>query len=359
MNPDTSNNAHPSSPTTAADHHQPNPWQDFLDASGARREQGLVVDFGDPGGELLAGRDATVMAPLLHLGLLACSGQEAKTFLHNQVTSDINHLSADAAQHSAWCSAKGRMLASFLLFRQGEDYQIQLAADLLPSMEKRLKMFILRSKVKITDLSARYQLIGLSGAQAEATLLAAGLPVPAKALDTRGQADVKVIRLEATRFEIIVATAVAAECWAKLAKTAQPVGGPVWQWLDIQAGVPLISQATSEEFVPQMTNFDQLGGVSFHKGCYPGQEVVARTQYLGKVKRHLYRLRCAAPLAAGQAIYSPENPEHQCGMVANAAPAPQGGYTALAVIQENFVMAGDLELGAPGGPALETERVTF
>lgn len=356
MNPDTSNNANSSSRSQNAN---PLLWQDFLDASGAHREQGQVVDFGDPSGERCAARDATVMTPLLHLGLLACSGQEAKTFLHNQVTSDINHLGADAAQHSAWCSAKGRMLASFLLFRHGEDYRIQLSADLLPSIEKRLNMFVLRSKVKIADLSASYQLIGLSGTEAERSLLAAGLPVPAKALDTLAVDGVKVIRLDATRFEIVVAADVAAEYCTKLASSARPVGSPVWQWLDIQAGVPLISLATSEEFVPQMTNFDQLGGVSFHKGCYPGQEVVARTQYLGKVKRHLYRIRCAAPLTAGQAIYSPENPEHQCGLVANAAPAPEGGYTALAVIQENFVTAGDLELGAPSGPAIETERVIF
>lgn len=353
MNPDTSNNAH------HAHNAKPTPWQNFLDASGARCAQGLVVDFGDPDGEVLAARDATVIAPLLHLGLLTCSGQEAKTFLHNQVTSDINHLAANAAQHSAWCSAKGRMLASFLLFRDGEDYRIQLSADLLLSIEKRLNMFILRAKVKIADVSAAYQIIGLSGAQAEASLLAAGLPVPASVLDTLALPGVKVIRLEATRFEIVVATEAAADWWTKLATNARPVGGPVWQWLDIQAGVPLISQATREEFVPQMTNFDQLGGVSFHKGCYPGQEVVARTQYLGKVKRHLYRITCAAPLAAGQSIYSPENPDHHCGMVANAAPAPEGGYTALAVIQEDFVTAGDLELGTPGGPAIATQRVTF
>jgi folate-binding protein YgfZ len=130
-------------------------------------------------------------------------------------------------------------------------------------------------------------------------------------------------------------------------------------WLDIQAGIPLITDATKEEFVPQMANFDQIGGVSFHKGCYPGQEVIARTQYLGKVKRHLYRISATVPIAAGNPVYSPENPEHACGMVANAAPAPEGGYVALAVIQEGFVDAGDLELGAPGGSRLVTQPVTF
>jgi folate-binding protein YgfZ len=334
-------------------------WQEFLGASGARIDNGVVDNFGDAAAELAAARDATVIAPLSHLGLLECTGEEAKTFLHNQVTSDINHLGADAAQHSAWCSGKGRMVASFLLFRSGPDFLIQLSADLVPMIHKRLQMYILRAKVKVADLSGSRELIGLSGPQAEAALLAAKLPVPGKALDSAAFEHGKVIRLDTTRFEIIVASDAAPELWRQLAASARPVGTPAWQWLDIKAGIPLIGAATKEEFVPQMANFDQLGGVSFHKGCYPGQEVIARTQYLGKVKRHLYRIAASAPLAAGNPIYSPENPEHPCGMVANAAPAPDGGYVALAVIQEVFVDAGDLELGAPGGPRLETQLVKF
>ncbi|MGP1666524.1 MAG: CAF17-like 4Fe-4S cluster assembly/insertion protein YgfZ [Rhodanobacter sp.] len=334
-------------------------WQEFLGAAGASFDKGLVTGFGDEESELKAARDATIIAPLAHLGLLECTGDEAKAFLHNQVTSDINHLGVDAAQHSAWCSAKGRMLVSFLLFRNGPDFQIQLAADLAPATLKRLQMYILRAKVKVSDLSNRYQLIGLSGVQAEAALQEALLPVPQRLLDAVPFAEGKVIRLDATRFEIVVGNEVAGELWRKLAVVARPVGTRAWQWLEVQAGVPLITDATKEEFVPQMANFDQLGGVSFHKGCYPGQEIIARTQYLGKVKRHLYRLDAAVPMAAGDAVYSPENPEHPCGMVVNAAPAPDGGYAALAVIQENFVAAGDLELGAPGGPRIDTQLVSF
>jgi folate-binding protein YgfZ len=334
-------------------------WQDFLVTSGACFDNGLVTSFGNIMAELAAARDATVIVPLTHLGLLECAGEEAKTFLHNQVTSDINHLSADAAQHSAWCSGKGRMLASFLLFRNEQNFQIQLSADLVPMIHKRLQMYVLRAKVKITDVSACTELFGLSGPQAEAALQGAGLPVPQRSLDTAAFTGGKVIRLEGTRFEIVVSSAAAPDLWGKLSAMACPAGTPAWQWLDIQAGIPLITDATKEEFVPQMANFDQLGGVSFHKGCYPGQEIVARTQYLGKVKRHLYRISAAAPMAAGQSIYSPENPEHSCGMVSNAAPSPDGRYAALAVIQENFVEAGDLELGAPGGARIETQLVTF
>lgn len=334
-------------------------WQEFLGAAGARFDNGLPLDFGDAAGELLAARDATVLAPLAHLGLIECAGEEAKSFLHNQLTSDINHLATDAAQHSAWCSAKGRMLASFLLFRSGPDYRLQLSADLLPAILKRLQMFVLRAKVKIADASATHVLLGLSGPQAEAALRAAALPVPAKALETADIGAGKVIRLAGERFEIVVAGTAAGELWGKLAAQARPVGVPAWRWLDVQAGVPLISEATREEFVPQMANFEQIGGVSFHKGCYPGQEVVARTQYLGKVKRHLYRVRAAEALAAGTPFFSPENPEHACGMVVNAAPAPEGGYVALAVIQEGSAAAGDLQLGAPGGPRVDAQAVVF
>lgn len=330
-------------------------WHEFLAASGARIDQGLVTDFGDPLGELTAAGAATIVSPLDHLRLIKVGGPEAAVFLHNQFTSDIKHLAADAAQHSAWCSAKGRMLASFLVFRGGADYQLQLSADLLTAIVKRLQMFVLRSKVTIADLSGRREILGLSGPHAAAALQAVGLPIPGEPLHTAVFPAGLVVRLDSARFEIVVDTGAAVALWRGLSAAARPVGSPVWQWLDIQAGIPLITERTREEFVPQMANFERLGGVSFHKGCYPGQEIIARTQYLGKVKRHLYRAHSTSPLAAGNAIYSPTSPDHPCGMVTNAAPAPAGGYDALAIVQENFVAPGKLTLAAPGGPRVDLE----
>ena len=329
-------------------------WQEFLGAGGARIDQSLVTDFGDSKAELAAAREATVVSPLTHLGLIEFVGDDAKSFLHNQLTSDVNHLGSASAQHSAWCTAKGRMLASFLLYRDAADYRALLSADLLAAIQKRLKMFVLRAKVVISDVSSGHEVIGLSGANALLALTNAGLPAPARPMEVAAFADGVVIRLDATRYALIVASAGAAVLWTKLAASARPVGTPVWQWLDIQAGVALISESTREAFIPQMTNFDKIGGVSFHKGCYPGQEIVARTQYLGKVKRHLYRIHAKGLIAAGAAMFTPESPEHPCGMVATAAPAPDGGYDALAVIQESFATASDLELGVPGGQRIST-----
>ncbi len=330
-------------------------WQEFLELSGARIENGKVQDFGDIASELSAVRNATIISPLPHLGIIECAGDDAKIFLHNQLSSDVNHLASDAAQHAAWCTAKGRMLATFLLYRKESAYRLILSADLLATIQKRFQMFVLRSKVTIADLCSNHELIGLSGPQAEAILQNAGLPAPAKLLDTAGFTDGTVIRLDPTRFAIDVSSAAASVLWKKLAENSRPVGTPAWQWLDIQAEIPLITAATSEEFVPQMINFDKIGGISFHKGCYPGQEIVARTQYLGKVKRHLRHIKAAGTISAGMIILSPQSPEHPCGMVVNAAPAPDGGFVALAVIQESFVEARNLTLATPEASAVSVE----
>ncbi len=332
-------------------------WQEFLGASGARIENGLVVDFGNLVTELAATRDATIVSPLTHLGMLECAGEDAKSFLHNQLTSDVNHLAPDFAQRSAWCTAKGRMQASFVLYRHGPDYRALLSSDLLEATRKRLQMFVLRSKVKIADISGSNEFIGLSGPQSEIALHGARLPVPAKPMDTADFAAGTIIRLEESRFVIVTASEAAADLWKKLVENSRPVGTPAWLWLDVQAGIPLIVDATKEAFIPQMVNFDKIGGVSFHKGCYPGQEIVARTQYLGKVKRHLYRIHAANPMVAGASIYVPDSPEHPCGMIVNVAPSPAGGYDALAVIQETFVESADLALGAPDGQHFLIEPV--
>ena len=331
-------------------------WQEFLSAAGARfdaAKTGELTDFGDPSGEVIAARDATVISPLAHLGLIGCSGEDARAFLHNQLTSDVNHLDAQAAQHAAWCTAKGRMLASLVLYRSDDGYRALLAADLTAATLKRLQIYVLRAKVKLADLSSDYVAIGLSCADPATgadALAAAGLPVPAKALQSAAFADGHVIRLDDNRLLVVVACAAAAALWGRLAERARPVGVAAWRWLDVRAGLPLISEATREAFVPQMADFDKIGGVAFNKGCYPGQEVVARTHYLGKIKRHLYRLHTDAEAAAGALLFAAASgdAEHACGQVVSAAPAPDGSCAALAVIQEDFADA-PLAVGAADG----------
>jgi folate-binding protein YgfZ len=328
-------------------------WQTFLEAAGAVFDSATpeVLHFGNAAGELQAAQAATVLVPLTHLGLIECAGDDAKSFLHNQLTSDINHLGAEQAQHSAWCTAKGRMLASFLAWRNGDAYHLALASELAAPVQKRFQMFVLRAKVNVADLSVTHVLLGLSGPQAGDALAAANLPLPAAPLSTVTAGGNRVIRLDADRVIIAAPAENADEIWRQLASIARPAGVPAWRWLDVRTGLPLVTGATREEFVPQMADFEKIGGVSFHKGCYPGQEVVARTQYLGKVKRHLYRLVSATTLQAGDDLHSPENPDQACGKVVTSAPSPAGGFEALAVVQSNF--AHDVHLGAKDGPRVE------
>ena len=323
-------------------------WQAFLATRGAHIDNGIVGDFGNPPEELAAASASTVLVPLSHLAVIDCIGEEATSFLHNQLTSDVNHLGENAAQYSSWCTHKGRMQASFILYRQEMGFRALLSADLLEPTWKRLKMFVLRSKVQLGDRSGEEAALGLAGPQSENLLRSAGLPVPQDPMQTAEFPGGTVIRVESLRFLIVATQEILAPLFDTLRQGARPVGTAIWQWFDIQAGTVVITAATKEEFVPQMVNFDKIGGVSFHKGCYPGQEVVARTQYLGKIKRHLYRLRTASPIAAGASLFQANNHEQACGLIAVVAPSPAGGYSALAVIKESVAESADLQLEIPG-----------
>lgn len=332
-------------------------WRSFLESTEGvfDGDSSEILNFGDAAGELLAARQKTVVVPLTHLALIEAAGEDAKAFLHSQLTNDINHLAAGQAQHAGWCNAKGRMQASFLVWHQGDRYFLGLAADLQEATQKRLQMFVLRSKVKLTALTDSTVMLGLAGPQAEEALADAGLPCPAEALQTAEADGVTVLRLDGARLIVVAPESAMATLWQKLTVKARPAGVPAWRWLDIQSAFPLVTLATKEEFVPQMADFEKLGGVSFHKGCYPGQEVVARTQYLGKVKRHLHRLNSQQPLKAGDVLHSPDNPDQSCGMVMTVAPSPAGGFEALAVIQSNF--AGNVRVGSLEGPKVEAAAV--
>ena len=332
-------------------------WRSFLDSNKAafKNESDEVLDFGDVAGELKAAQNDSVVVPLTHLGLIEATGDDAKSFLHSQFTSDINHLGNDQVQHSAWCTAKGRMQASFLVWRAGDIFRLIVSGDLEAVSLKRLQMFVLRSKVKLSSMTESQLLLGLSGPQATAALAEAGLPCPVAPMTAATTPAACVLMLQENRFIVSADQAMVGEIWSKFVLKARPAGIPAWRWLDVQSGFPLVTAATKEEFVPQMADFEKLGGISFHKGCYPGQEIVARTQYLGKVKRHLYRIRSDQALLAGADLHSPDNPDQASGKVVSGAPSPNGGYEALEVVQSNF--AGNLHLGSREGPKIEAVAV--
>jgi hypothetical protein len=135
----------------------------------------------------------------------------------------------------------------------------------------------------------------------------------------------------------------------------------VWDWLDIMAGIPGVHPETSDAFVPQMANLEIVGGVNFKKGCYPGQEIVARMQYLGKLKQRMYRARFEGNTQPhpGDSIFAPDFPGQSAGTVVAAQPAPDNGFDLLAVIQISSAEAGELHLGSETGPKLSLQNLPY
>jgi tRNA-modifying protein YgfZ len=208
-------------------------------------------------------------ARLNRYGLLSVTGADAREFLHAQLTSDIQNLAPERAALAGWCSAKGRLLATFLVISSPQGYLLQLARDLAPAVAKRLSMFVLRSKVKIADESAAWAQFGIWNTNESVDRVSwqgtqANVPVGER----------RFLRLEP-------AASASLTCGAD---------EETWYLQEIRAGRPLITAATQDQFVPQMVNLETLGGVDFRKGCYPGQEIVARLQYRGQVKRRMVRL---------------------------------------------------------------------
>lgn len=337
-------------------------WQNFLIERGARIDAGAVCDFGDAAAELRAARDGGVIAPLSHVGLIACQGEDAQTFLHGQLSNDVNMLAQARSAYAAYCSAKGRMLANFLLWREQQAYFLQLSLSLLPAIKKRLGMYVLRSKVKLSDASESKLILGLAGSAARGALQALFAVLPEQAHDlVHDAANGTLIALPGNRFQLVAKPEAAKRLWHTLAGTLTPVGTPSWEWLEIRSGIPLLTPATQEQFVPQMANMELIGAVNFQKGCYPGQEIVARTQYLGQSKRRMVLAHVAGERLPepGDELYGSAMEAQAIGMVVNAQPAPGGGYDLLAVMQTANISSGAVHCTVPDGPALSIQPLPY
>jgi hypothetical protein len=314
-------------------------WREFLSNNGAEFDDcDRVKTFGNPEREVRAALSGNVFADLSHLGMIEVHGKDAESFLQGQFSNDVRQLSNACSQLNGYCNPKGRLIASFRMFRRGDAYYLCLPMEMIEPLLKRLRMFILRADVTLEDISEAWMRVGLAGPDAVAELESAiGEAVPQAVDSVLEREAFSIIRVPGTRprFEIFATLEAAAKIWNALNVRGAPVGAPVWELLDILAGVPTIELKTSELFVPQMVNMQLLGGVSFKKGCYPGQEVVARMQYLGKLKRRMYlvQIHSNSRPEPGEEIFSSADPEQSAGRIVSAQAHPDGGYRALAVIQ--------------------------
>ncbi len=338
------------------------PWQDFLRERGARVETATVGHFGDAAAELRAARDDGIVSPLVHLGLIACRGEDAATFLHGQLSNDVKQLTPERSEYAAYCSAKGRMLANFLLWQEDQSYCLQLARSLLPAVQKRLGTFVLRAKVKLADVSESRPVLGLAGSAAAGALREIFPALPQRAHQVvHDPANGTLIALPGARFQLVAELESAKRLWHKLAAALRPVGTPCWEWLEIRNGLPLITPATQEQFVPQMANMELIGAVNFQKGCYPGQEIVARSQYLGQIKRRMALAHVAGDVLPqpGDELFSSALDGQASGMVVNAQAAPDGGYDLLAVMQTASLTQATVHFKSADGPALSIQPLPY
>jgi len=336
-------------------------WKAFLSDYGAEFSDQRVESFGNPERERQVVTTGEVICDLSHSGLIGAYGGEAQQFLQGQLTNDVAAVDSNHSQLSAYCTPKGRMLATFRLFWRKDTYYMRMPREVLEPTLQRLQMFVLMSRVTLEDASDALVRFGLSGPGAEQELREAVGGVPAAADEAYTTSECTVIRAQGPhpRFELYGELDPMRRLWERLNVRAAPVGAFGWSLLDILAGVPTVYTQTREAFVPQMANLDRLGGVSFNKGCYPGQEVVARMHYLGRLKRRTYRAHAgpATLPAPGDPVAGGPSGE-AVGTVVAAEWHPDGGAELLAVLQIDAATGGDLRIGEDEAP-LELQPLPY
>ncbi|MBC2678291.1 folate-binding protein YgfZ [Pseudomonas sp. CFBP 8770] len=294
--------------------------------------------------------DSAMFCTLTHEGVLAVRGSDAGKFLQGQLTCNLNYLDEHTASLGARCTQKGRMQSSFRILLQGDGCVLAMARGLLEAQLADLKKYAVFSKSKLTDESDAWVRFGVQHGDGALNALGLDLPLDTDAVVRHGA--LIAVRVSPARAELWAPAEQAENLAARLAE--QLAQGSLDDWLlgQIRAGIGQVLEPTRELFIPQMLNLQAVGGVSFKKGCYTGQEIVARMQYLGKLKRRLYHVQLTGPTRPepGTALFSPVHGS-AIGEIALAAPTAEG-YEALAVLQDNAVEDGRIHLGSLEGPAL-------
>ena len=325
-------------------------WKEFLKAAGAQIEENRVTNFGEQINELehLTG-STKILCDLSNFALIEVTGEDALEFLHNQTCNDARALKPGQSQLTAVCHPKGRILFGFQLIRQVDKYLLRIPAELAEPVIKRLGMFVLRSRVEFENLTGESVAIGYYGDQADSHLATTlGIDMPAIGA-TVNHGGLLVMRIpgEKPRFEIHGPVDAVQAAWANLKQDALPCSSDLWTLMDIRAGLPQIYAGTQDSFIPQMVNYQALDGLSFTKGCYPGQEVVARLHYLGKLKRSMVRgrLKTETPLAPGDELVSADSSSGQwAGKIVDVIAIEPGQNELLAVVLNDVAETGQLSL---------------
>ena len=341
-------------------------WHEYLERNGASLVNGRLAPFSDGESEARAALHGDVITDLSSRALIAARGTDTRTLLQGQLTNDVAQVNETRSQLSAWCSVKGRVLALFRIWQYGESYYLELPAELLETVLMRLRTYVLRANVTLEDSSRNSAIrIGVAGSRVSEIMMKELGSLPEEPDDARPFHGGKIIRLrgETPRFQIVASLDAATSLWERCCRSATPVASPAWTLLDIRAGVANIPSTLSDHFLPQMLNLQALNGLSFSKGCYAGQEIVARTQYLGRLKRRLYRatVYTSTPVAPGDPLYVRSGDGGtSVGSVVNAARSEDpDAWEMLAVVGINAAASDEVRLHHVFGPVLEFKTLPY
>lgn len=314
-----------------------------------------------PADDLSQALVAPVWATLAEPGVIAVRGADAVAFLQAQLTNDTSGLDAARVQLNGYCTAKGRLLAVFDQWRDGDAILLQLPAEILAPVMKRLSMFVLRADAKLEDASSQWASFALVGPGSGSLLQSVFGDAPAVGATLLAGA-VRISRLPdgtlATERFVLRTPAGGADQVRSSLAAARSVAGGVWWWSQIDAAHPTVVAATQETFVPQMINLEVLGGVNFRKGCYPGQEVVARSQYLGKLRRRMSLAHADGEAAAGGDVFA-DGQSEPIGKIVLAADAPGGGMDLLFECAVDRMAGATLRALRADGPALALRPLPY
>ena len=340
-------------------------WQTFLARSGAEFKDNRLVHFGNPERELRVVLGGDILCDLSNYAVLAVSGADNSRFLHSQFINDVQSLDKNHSQLNGYCNPKGRLIANFRVFKREETIYLRLPEEMVEAVIKKLNIYKLRSQVSIKNVSGSFIRIGFSGKTADKKLAERLDTIPERVNEVHHHNNLTVIRVPGITpsYELYSDEADIQAIWTELDVNSAPVRTEAWKLIEILAGMPHITVPTSEKFVPQMLNYQAIDGLSLQKGCYPGQEIVARMHYLGKLKKRMYltRIKSDHPPTANQELYSNRQGtgSRTTGNIINAERHPDGDYAALAVIQIEDAQSTDIYLGGTDGPKLEIAELPY
>ena len=332
-------------------------WQKFLLSNNANIENDKVKNFGLSIDEEQTAYSNVVIADLSHYALIKANGDDVVEFLQGQLTNDIKLVNENSSQLSAYCNPKGRILANFRIFKRNESYYLRLSSDISEATLKRLRMFVMRSKVELVDCSDEFSRMGIAGTNATKTLSSLFKNLPENTDDSCTENGITLIKVAGTlpRYEAYGIFDDLKELWLSLQSDAVAIGENSWNLLTIRAAIPEIVSQTVEEFVPQMVNLQAINSLSFTKGCYPGQEVVARMHYLGKLKRRLFIASAETDTLPepGEAIMTSNENDQKVGQIVSSSWSMDKKVEFLAVLQIEKAEKEVLHIGSNIGPTIE------